>query len=104
MVSWSKALKKAATCIGFLIMWGIIGSILIGVGFTIGGFEIEYTRLPLPIDVEIPVPTMANPLAFLAFTMIGYVIIILGITATFFKIMAEITAEEVERRLKTSSS
>jgi len=98
MVSWSTAFKKALLYVGFLIMWLIIGSVIFGVGFIVGGFEIQ----PGPFDT--PIPTMANPLVFVVFVIIGYIVILLGTIATFFKIVAEITAEEVERRIKTSSS
>ncbi|MEM1666134.1 MAG: hypothetical protein QXW12_02140 [Nitrososphaerota archaeon] len=98
MVSWSTALKKASIYVGFIIIWAIIGFVIFSIGFVVGGFNVQ----PGPFDV--PIPIMANPLAFLIFFIIGYFIILLGMMATFFKIMAEITAEEVERRLRTSSS
>ncbi|MEM2910752.1 MAG: hypothetical protein QXO01_06795 [Nitrososphaerota archaeon] len=98
MVSWGTAFKKAIMYIVFLIIWGIIGGVIIGVGFAVGGISVQ----PGPFGV--PIPTIANPLVSVAFIIVGYVIVILGMMATFFKILAEITAEEVERRLKTSSS
>lgn len=108
MVSWIKAIKKAMVYIGFLIVWGIIGGVIIGVGFIVGEPKIEYVRPPIdvgiPVDVKIPVPTMGNPLAFLLLTTIGYLITLIGMMAAFFKVIAEITADEVERRLKRSSS
>jgi len=102
MVSWSTAFKKALLYVGFLIMWLIIGSVIFGVGFIVGGFGVQEIQLG-PFG-SIPTPTMVNPLAFLVVVIIGYIVILLGTIATFFKIVAEITAEEVERRIKTSSS
>jgi len=102
MVSWGTAFKKALLYVGFLIMWLIIGCVIFGVGFIVGGFGVQEIQLG-PFG-SIPIPTMANPLAFLVVVIIGYIVILLGMIATFFKIVAEITAEEVERRLKRSSS
>ncbi len=105
MVSWGVALKKAVVYVAFLIMWGIIGSIIFAIGFLIGGFSLQSVDTPpIPGIPSIPVPTIANPLAFIVFTIVSYVVVILGITATFFKIIAEIVADEVERRLRTSST
>ncbi|MCS7136497.1 MAG: hypothetical protein RMJ14_04825 [Nitrososphaerota archaeon] len=113
MVSWTTALKKAAVYIGLIIIWTIIGGVIFGIGLLIGGFTIkgmplsgllEQFGIDIPINITIPLPYMANPLAFIAFVVIGYVVVLLGMMATFFKIVAEITADEVERRLKKSSS
>ncbi|PUA34249.1 MAG: hypothetical protein B9J98_01285 [Candidatus Terraquivivens tikiterensis] len=97
MVSWSVAFKKAAAYVGFLIVWVIVGSVIIGAGFLVGGLGVKTGPF------NIPVPTMANPLVAVVFIVVGYIVIFLGMMATLFKIMAEITAEEVERRLKTSA-
>ncbi|MCL7387517.1 MAG: hypothetical protein LZ161_02780 [Thaumarchaeota archaeon] len=105
MVSWGTAFKKAMLYVGFLIMWLIIGGVIFGVGFIIGGFGIQVQEVQLgPFSTSMPVPTMVNPLAFVIAVIISYIVVILGTIATFFKIIAEITAEEVERKLKTSSS
>lgn len=114
MVSWGTAFKKAAVYVGFLILWSIIGGIFIGAGFMIlgvlglrmigslfGGMGLPfgyYAELPYLPQVA---PEPVSLVVAVILIVIGYLIILFGTIATFFKIVAETTAEEVQRRLRS---
>ena len=80
MLSWGVAFRKAGAMVLYMIGWGILGGIFIGIGFAASD------------DVE----------ALVFFLIIGYLIIYFGITATGIKIGADAAAEAVEDRLRGS--
>ncbi len=94
MVSWSRAFGAAGLYVAFLIIWTVVGGILIFAGIFTTGTLITY-------DPYSGLPRF-NPAGIgigLVLLIIGYVIILLGSLATFFKIASEVIAEEVESRL-----
>jgi len=96
MVSWGKAFKSAGMYVIFLIVWGIVGAIFILLGIFTYGFLIWY-------DPYTGMPRI-NPAGLglgLVFTVIGLVILLLGSFATFFKVIGEIVADEVEERIRS---
>jgi len=95
MVSWGKAFKSAGLYVIFLIVWTVVGAALIAFGYITYGSLIwydPYTKMP-----------KINPAGLnigFVLTLIGSIIILLGSFATFFKIVSEIVADEVEERLR----
>lgn len=89
MVSWSRAFKGALVYAAWSIIWVIIGYIIIVAGILAarGAYD--------PIAAIVTVG---------AAVVIGCLIATIGIATALFKISAEITAEEVERRIKASGT
>ena len=93
MVSWSRAFRGALAYVVYTIIW-----IIVGVAIIIGGISTFGTTYG---PYGIPQPNIG---AIIIVGVIGYFIIALGATAALFKVSAEITAEEVEKRIKPSTS
>ncbi|RLG40517.1 MAG: hypothetical protein DRO05_06175 [Thermoproteota archaeon] len=94
MVSWSRAFGAAGMYVVFLIIWGVISGIFIFAGIMTAGTLIAYDPL-----TGLPRFNLAGAGIGLVLFLIGYVIILLGSMATLFKILSEVVAEEVQRRI-----
>jgi len=88
VVSWRRAFRGAIATVIWNLMWTIIGGFIILLGFTTGWKTNQY-GFPQP-QYQIIIP----------FFLIGIAIIQLGFLAAVYKIASEITAEEVENRMK----
>jgi hypothetical protein len=95
MVTWGRAFRGALAYILWSIIWIIIGAVIIVGGIYFGYISGTYGPF------GIPVPNFG---IIIAAVIIGYIIISLGAIAALFKILAEITAEEVEKRAKSRVS
>jgi len=95
MVTWSRVFRGALVYTLWSIIWIIIGAVII-----IGGIYYGYISGTYGLfGIREP-----NWGIILTAGIIGYIIISLGTIAALFKILAEITAEEVEKRVKPSVS
>lgn len=97
-VTWVRAFRGALAYVFWMIIWALIGGAIVGVGIATG---VTWTRRPLG-PIEIPFPLFQWGI-MAPLMIIGYIIVVLGVMTAFFKILAEITAEEVEKRVKTVS-
>jgi hypothetical protein len=87
MVSWERAWSGAFAWLAWTLLYGIIGIILIGVGvFSIMGNINNITNL---------VSWDSKLIGGFLFIVAGWIIIVLGAIASFFKINSEIISEEV---------
>jgi hypothetical protein len=93
MVSWKRSFRGALVYVVFSIIWVIVGAAIIIGGILAGGFTSGPFGIPQP-----------NLGVIIVAAILGYIIIALGSTAVWLKITAEITAEEVEKRVKPSGS
>lgn len=91
MVSWRRAFRGALAYVIYSIIWIIVGVAIIIGGILAGGMNYGPYGTPVP-----------NLGVIIVVGIVGYIIIALGATAAFFKVTAEITAEEVEKRIKPS--
>jgi len=89
MVSWGRAFRGALAYVIYSIVWFIIGGAVI-IGGVLAG-----TRTIGPYGIP-----QVDPMVLIVVLIIGYAITALGSVAALFKVMAEITAEEVEKRVK----
>lgn len=94
MVSWGRAFRAAGTYVVFLIVWGMIGGIFIFAGILTAGTLITYDPL-----TGMPRLNLAGAGVGIVLFLIGYIIILLGSMATLFKILSELVAEEVQKRI-----
>ncbi len=78
MLSWGVAFRKAGAMVLYMIGWGILGGIFIGIGFATDSIE-----------------------ALVFFIIVGYLIIFFGMIATGIKIYADATAEAVDDLLSS---
>ncbi|MBO3799032.1 MAG: hypothetical protein QW491_11285 [Thermoproteota archaeon] len=96
MVSWGRAFKAALVLLAFIIVWGLIGTIIMVSGIFTGLFGQVFN-----ISDEPPYFTV-NWAALGAGTIlmvIGILIIMLGSWASIFKIFTELIVEEVRKTL-----
>jgi uncharacterized membrane protein len=84
MVSWTRAFKAAALFIGYSIIWSIIGTALIVLGIRVAGLT-TLTLRPNGFQFADGIIVM----------VLGFVIIILGNMATFFKVNTDIIEESI---------
>ena len=115
MVSWGRAWRASIALFGWSIVWGIIGLILIGVGAAVIVVS-AVTHAPSLSSIA------SNPFNYssyfsgfsssgfiswaiggVALMIVGDIFIVLGIMASFFKISAEMIAQEVQRRTSQTS-
>jgi len=87
LVSWGRAFRGALAFAVYSVIWMIVGAAIIIGGILAGGIGYGPYGIGMIIIVGI----------------IGYLIMALGATAALFKISAEITAEEVEKRVKPAT-
>jgi len=76
----------------YSIIWMIVGAAIIVGGILAGGIRYGPYGIPQP-----------NLGVIIVVGIIGYLIMALGATAALFKVSAEITAEEVEKRIKPTT-
>ena len=79
MVSWRRAFRGALAILAWSIVWVVIGILVAALGLAV-----------LAVNPFMAVPPI----------IAGYVIAGLGAYAALLKVLAEVTAEEVERRVK----
>jgi tetratricopeptide (TPR) repeat protein len=91
MVSWNKSMASALKVIGYSIIWGIIGIILIFIGFGMMSSQMASITGSLMTGKT---PDFANILIGLIVMVIGYIIIICGFLASFMKVLTELIVEE----------
>jgi hypothetical protein len=96
MVSWSRAFKAAILTLLYWIMWGIIGGLIIAGGFfaTMGCVQVS----------QMGIPTIDWGRAFggIILIIIGYVVIMLGFYASFYKVLTEIIVDEIKTGIPTT--
>ncbi len=91
MVTWGRAWRASGAYFGWSLVWGLIGIIFFGAGIAaIIGSQVN------PLDINSYVSGIIGGIILM---IIGYVIMILGAMASFFKISSEVTAEEVQRKV-----
>ena len=90
MVSWSRAFKAAILTLLYWIVWGIIGGLIIGGGFftVMGCVQVS--------PMGIPIIDWGRAVGGIILIIIGYVIIILGFYASFYKVLTEIIVDEIK--------
>jgi len=86
MVTWGRAFRAAGAYVGFSIVWIIVGGIIISVSY-----------VPLMLAAMMGKTPGAEVIPAIVGMIIGYVIILLGVMAAFFKILPEVVAEEVKK-------
>ncbi|MEM2111702.1 MAG: hypothetical protein QXX08_07480 [Candidatus Bathyarchaeia archaeon] len=93
MVSWVRALKAAGVYILYVIGWMIVGLIFVvaGIFSMSGAFKVLETPPYYYFD-------WGSVGGGIILVFIGYLIMGLGMLATFFKISSEVIAEEVRRQ------
>ncbi|MEI6242900.1 MAG: hypothetical protein WCP39_05800 [Chlamydiota bacterium] len=112
MVKWSRAWRAAGALLGWSIVWGFFSLIITGVGF----FLIASSLTPLlnyfgeffngfsaagPSNVgNLPSISYGGIVGGFALIVIGCFIYVLGVVASFFKVNAEITSEEVKKQIE----
>lgn len=94
MVSWGKAFKGALAIAFFTIFWIVLGIFLIIVGISVGGIGF-YEILRGDIQFLGNVATLAG----LGILILGLILVIFGFLASYLKVLSEITAEEVLRKI-----
>ena len=98
MVSWGRAWRAALAWLGWSIVWGIVGVILVGAGIvTIVGTS--YNSFLSGNGVS-----TGSGVAGSLLIAFGMFIWFLGGLAAFFKINAEVVSEEVNRRNQMTGS
>ncbi len=93
MVSWGRVWSGAFAWLAWTIVYGIIGVILIVVGvFVVGG---SLNNLIFSSNLTSGHFYNSNLFAGFIFILLGWIIIAIGVIASFFKINSEIISEEV---------
>jgi ABC-type multidrug transport system permease subunit len=85
MTTWGRAFRAASDFIIYSIIWIIVGGAIMFAGYYFG---YELGREP-------------NWGILIGGIIVGYIILVLGPLASMFKILSEITADEVEKRIKS---
>ena len=89
MVSWARAFKAAALFVGYSILWDIIGVAFMILGFGMSGL-VNLTTRPDPYQYADGVIVL----------VVGFVILMLGNVATYFKVNTDIIADELAERFQ----
>ena len=94
MVSWGRAFKAALVLLAFMIVWGILGTIILFSGVFTGVFGqmFNVTTEPPYFTVNWAAIGVGAILA-----IIGTLILVLGTWASIFKIFTELIVEEVRK-------
>ncbi len=99
MVTWGRSFKAALLFLAFSIVWLLIGGAIIIVG-SISGLLGIVQYVPYPPYVTINWGALGGMIIVF---IIGYLIIYLGILATFFKVFAELLAEEMRKYIPATT-
>jgi hypothetical protein len=96
MTTWGRAYRAALAFIIYSIFWIIVGGAIIFAGYYYGyTLGIEHSG---PFGVTYREPNWG---LFIGGIIVGCIILVLGPLASMFKILSEITADEVEKRIKS---
>jgi hypothetical protein len=99
MVTWGRAWRAAGAWFGWSIVWGIIGIIIMVVGIVIiiGSSAYSFYDYYYGNTYTLGGVGIGGGIALM---FIGWLILILGAVASFFKIDSEIVSEEVKRQIQ----
>lgn len=88
-LSWPGAFKKALVYVVWLIVWGLIGSVLIGAGAYLASTSL--TNLISALMSGMPPVFDTSLLTGLALAVIGYILFVLGSIASFIRLVYDLT-------------
>ncbi|MEM3437825.1 MAG: hypothetical protein QXP55_04770 [Nitrososphaerales archaeon] len=94
MVSWGRSFKAALLLLVFTLLWVIVGGVIIFIGMLLIPSEAFFFN---PITGSFGINWGAIIGAVILW-IIGYLIILLGVYASFFKVNTEIIVEEVRKQ------
>jgi uncharacterized membrane protein len=95
LVSWGRSFKASLLLLAFTILWAIVGGVIMIAGMSLipptGVFYTDpWTGLP--------VINWGMMIGAIILWIIGYLIILLGVSASFFKVNTEIIVEELRKQ------
>jgi hypothetical protein len=97
-VTWGRAFRAAVMIIVYSIVWVIVGALLIGIGYYFG-----YSGYTCSTIYNCGYNTNGT-IEFIILTIIGVIIMYLGVIASFLKVQTDLVADEVEYRMKSSTT
>lgn len=100
MVSWGRSFKAALLLLAFTILWGILGIVIMFLGFFTGMFGRIFSVTPYPPYFTVNWAALG---AGALLMIIGLLIVELGCWASLFKISTELIVEEVGKVLPAAT-
>jgi hypothetical protein len=106
MVSWIRALRAAIVTILYSLAWYVVGIILAGFGgFLISGsfYSLLYSffspMLPSEYSPHLSPVEPITVIAGILLILVGVFVMVLGTLATFYKVVSEVVADEVQGKV-----
>ena len=94
MVSWGRSFKAAILLLIFTIIWGIIGILIMFAGSLL----VPLGAIYLDPITGLPIINWGLMLSAGIVWIIGILVILLGVYASFFKVNTEIVVEEMKKQ------
>jgi|YelNatPaOPRAMG01_1025707.scaffolds.fasta_scaffold116161_2 hypothetical protein len=95
MVTWGRSFKAALVLLLFVIAWGFIGGIIIGIGSFLGALGL-FQIIPEPPFIVVNTGALG---AIVVISIIGMLVIFLGTWASAFKIATDLAIEEMKKTM-----
>jgi len=96
-LSWLSAFKRALIYFLWLIVWGIIGIVMVMIGLALATAPLM--KLLTDLLNRNPVKLETEALAGIAVALLGYLILLLGSTATFIRLIYQLSYEATQEVL-----
>lgn len=96
MATWKDSFKASAKVLAYSAAWWAVGGIMVAIGFGIMA-STAFTYAQAGIAQKSIEPSVGKILFATLLILVGFIITILGFTASFFKVFAEFLRKEIKR-------